>query len=188
MDCLVGFLSPSRDSYVRGKLGNLAIPFEHRREMCVLSCRAHNANPDAIPLYCDPWEGSQDHFVDFPDVRARLAALMEDTFQGISLPVLYVCGSDHFVRFRLANWSNCVAIARPPYSVRAVSKPERNLYVCPLSQEGYADLFDDVSSTEIRRRLTSNEPLTGFVYPDVERYLCNEVAPLMRWDCSPEPW
>jgi nicotinic acid mononucleotide adenylyltransferase len=182
LDCLAGFLSPSADVYVRHKLGPLGISFEHRREMCDLSCRAHTASPDAIPVYCDAWEGSQDGFVDFPRVRSRLAGLIEETFPTSGLIVLYLCGADHFVRCRLANWTNCVAIARPPYAVKTESNPERGIYVCKLSQEGYAKLFENVSSTEIRRRLTNQESLTGLVYPDVERYLRDKVAPLMGWE------
>jgi nicotinic acid mononucleotide adenylyltransferase len=33
------------------------------------------------------------------------------------------------------------------------------------------DLFADVSSTEIRRRLAKREPLGDLVYPGVEEYL-----------------
>jgi nicotinic acid mononucleotide adenylyltransferase len=177
VDCLAGFLSPSCQSYVRGKLGNQAIPFEHRLEMCSLSCQAHNEKPDVLPVFCDPWEGSQSYFADFSRVRDRLAKLIAKTFPEAGLLVLYLCGADHFERCGLEEWDNCVAIARPPYSVQTVSKPEKGIYVCTLSQEGYTELYQDVSSTEIRRRLQSSEPLTGLVYPTVEQYLREQVLP-----------
>jgi nicotinic acid mononucleotide adenylyltransferase len=171
VDCLVGFVSPSSDSYLRGKLGDDAIPFRDRLHLCTLSCATHNADPAALHLEVDPWEGSQPRFIDFPSVHARLSRLIAAEFPDSGLRVLYVCGADHFVKCRLARWANCVAIARPPFVLRAKSVPERNIYVCTVPPEDAPDLFADLSSTELRRRLAEGEPLGDLVYPGVEDYL-----------------
>jgi nicotinic acid mononucleotide adenylyltransferase len=67
----------------------------------------------------------------------------------------------------LENWSDCVAIARPPYRIESKSCPEKGIYVC----QDDGEQVSDVSSTEIRRRIERGESLEGLVYPSVERYL-----------------
>jgi nicotinic acid mononucleotide adenylyltransferase len=176
VDSLAGFISPSCDSYLRYKLGNKAIPFEYRHQMCVLACQEHNSLPNSLHIECDPWEGSQKLFIDFPDVRDRLSQLIKETFPDDDLRVLYVCGADHYLRCGLAGWQDCVAIARPPYNVNTKSYPESGIYVCAISQEGYENLFSNLSSTEIRNRLLKKESLEGLVYSSVERYLKDEVV------------
>jgi hypothetical protein len=65
--------------------------------------RAH-----ALHIECDPWEGMHDGFVNFTEVRDRLAHVIAATFPGSGLRVLDVCGADHFTRCGLENcWSDC---------------------------------------------------------------------------------
>jgi nicotinic acid mononucleotide adenylyltransferase len=171
IDCLVGFLSPSCDLYVQGKLGADAIPFRDRHRMCVLSCEAHNADPGLLHVECDSWEGLQKDFFNFPTVRERMATLINEQFPDSGIVVLYVCGSDHFLGCGLHRWYNCVAIGRPSHPMNAESDPARGIYLFEVSDEGYADLFGTASSTEVRRRIANKEPLDGIVYPSVAKYL-----------------
>jgi len=61
-----GFLSPSHDEYVTGKLGRNAIPFKDRANMIDI------ATEHSDFLACDRWEGSQSHFIDFPSIARAL--------------------------------------------------------------------------------------------------------------------
>jgi nicotinic acid mononucleotide adenylyltransferase len=171
VDCLVGFLSPSSDLYVQDKLGVNALSFRDRHHMCVLSCQEHNADPNLLHVECDSWEGLQPDFYDFPTVRERMRSFIDEQFPNSGIVVLYVCGSDHFVRCRLYGWFDCVAIGRPSHPMTTESDPARGLYLFQVSDEGYADLFGTASSTEVRRRIANKEPLDGIVYPSVAKYL-----------------
>jgi hypothetical protein len=77
-------------------------------------------------------------------------------------------------------------VARPPYTVKTPSVPERHLYVCTPPVEGDRNVFADASSTEVRRRLEQNEPLDGIMYPSAERYLRDTVLPQLNRNAVPE--
>jgi nicotinic acid mononucleotide adenylyltransferase len=165
IDPVVGFVSPSSDDYVRAKLGKEAIPFVHRFRMCDLACADHNAVAGAFPVVADPWEGLQPHFVDFPGVRDRLAAVVKAEFPEVL--TLYLCGGDLFTKCRLAGWDRCVAISRPGFRLAGQTVPARHVYICQDAQ--YADFFADVSSTEIRKRRREQRPIADLTYPSVDR-------------------
>jgi hypothetical protein len=109
-----GFLSPSHDDYVFGKLGNQAIEAEHRLAM------AERALTSSTWISLEPWEATIPGFVNFHSVRARargrllLRSLIAtspqvviefDRFIKKSLPsypiqVMYLCGADLIIRCR----------------------------------------------------------------------------------------
>lgn len=107
-----GFLSPSHDDYVMGKLGNEAIPAVHRLAMIERAL----ASSDWISA--EPWEATIPYFVSFHQVRGACMCESASLFllapqkvvvefdrylrKSIDAPiqVMYVCGADLIVRCR----------------------------------------------------------------------------------------
>lgn len=75
-------LSPSHDDYASTKPG--FVPFKHRVVMCTLACASSEE------MVCDPWEGSQPHFIDYTGVVQHFALENENE------SVFFLCGEDHF--------------------------------------------------------------------------------------------
>jgi nicotinic acid mononucleotide adenylyltransferase len=172
IDVLCGFLSPSSDTWVEHKLGPRAIPFDHRRKMCELSVEEHNRLPGVVHVVVDPWEGLQNPvFVSMLTVRYRLECLVHEIFGDPNLLVLFLAGLDLFTRAHLDHAANVIAVGRPPFSSSAKANPSQNVFVCGESQEEFAHLFSDKSSSEIRKRLDEQRSLEGLTYPSVVNYV-----------------
>jgi nicotinic acid mononucleotide adenylyltransferase len=169
IDVIIGYLSPSSDLYVSGKLLDDSIPFSDRYQMGVLACCDHNNEPETVHLECDPWEGMEPTFVSFPKVRDRFQKMIDTEFPNTKLLTFYLCGSDHFLNCQLHRWNRCVVISRAKSRVRYVSNREKMIYVCNVPEN--EDEFGEISSTEVRRRIGNGESLDGIVYPSVIRYL-----------------
>ena len=170
---LVAYLSPSCDDYVNHKLGMDAIPSIHRLKMCRLAAEEHNKSETAqVPVYVDSWEADQPFFIDFPSVRRRLEMVVQKQLPDEGIEVLFVCGADLYLRCRLVNMRNVVAVARPPYKFEGQESKQPNNFVADTAtDEQLRDLVSDCSSTEIRKRLAEGAPTDDLTYPSVAKYL-----------------
>ena len=99
---IAGFLSPSHDSYVSGKLGVDALDGETR--VAMISAALEDGGGELEWMAPDDWEAKQDSFVDFPAValslKSRIVTAMEEAGLGEAVEagrvwVAYVCGADH---------------------------------------------------------------------------------------------
>lgn len=167
IDVLLGFVSPSCEQYVQNKLGQEAIPFDQRFQMCNLAVSEHNQSEyKNVDIEVDPWEGLQNpEFIDFPEVRARLDSLIQKEFPQENLIVFYLCGLDHFLKCRLDNWNNVIAVVRPPYTIQLQNDPSRGIYLL------FDDRMEDVSSTEIRKRREKHLSISDLTFSSVENFL-----------------
>lgn len=164
---LGGFISPSNDKYVYGKLGDKAIPFVDRLNMCKL---AVDELEFRYPVVVDSWEGSIPEFINFNYVRDHLSIAIRDRFPGEKILVLYVDGTDHFIKCGLKGWYKVATVMRPSNrenEVVPVTNLERHIYVC-------ADTAgEDVSSTMIRERISAGESIDDLTFKSVVKYLDN---------------
>ena len=186
------FLSPSHDSYVRSKLGDHdCIGTEDRLNMCQLSIDAQKgqdvgdtklgSNEVNCFLSLDKWESTVcSFFVDFPEVAVSLRDYLAQQFPNETIRVVYLCGSDHFIRCgyltRLRRQTNMsVAVLKRPshHKIRdhQVVGVDLNLdrFKDVIIVETNTDL--DCSSTLIRKRAHSHESFSDLVFPEVEDYM-----------------
>ena len=167
---LGGFISPSNDAYVFGKLGDKAIPFTDRVNMCRLAVDELNFS---FPVVVDAWEGNIPEFMNYDLVRDHLSLAIRDKFPGEKILVLYVSGLDHFERCRIGEWwYKVVTVMRPgalvqgrPVPQQPVGSPERFIYVC-TDTKGV-----DVSSTMIRDRISAGESIDDLTFHSVAKYI-----------------
>lgn len=160
---LGGFISPSNDRYILGKLGDKAIPFVDRVAMCRLAVEELDFK---YPVVVDGWEGNIPDFYDFNFVRDHLTIAIRDAYPNEKILVLYVDGIDHFDRCRVGEWWYKVAtVLRPPYETSAVTNLEKHIYVCT------DDSGTDVSSSEIRKRIMAGESIEDLTFHSVSEYL-----------------
>ena len=67
-----------------------------------------------IKIFIYEWEGRQQYFVDFPQVIKEIKThLYENGFNDIKL--LYVCGMDHYIKYKQYLYKNVVVIDRKQY-------------------------------------------------------------------------
>ncbi|RGB24485.1 hypothetical protein C1646_773043 [Rhizophagus diaphanus] len=94
---IAGFISPSQDCYVFGKLGKYAISIDKRIEMCKLAV----SESDWIDV--DLWEAKSKKsglkFINHWEVLYRLSKFLNEHDEiNCNIKVFYLCGSDHFMR------------------------------------------------------------------------------------------
>ena len=167
---LGGFISPSNDAYVFGKLGEKAIPFVDRANMSRLAVEELDFK---FPVVVDAWEGNIEIFMNYDYVRDHLSLAIRDKFPDEKILVLYVDGLDHFKKCRIGEWWYKVAtVLRPeaPGSRTAsvpqpVSIPEKFIYVCTDTNG------ENVSSTMIRDRINAGESIDDLTFHSVVKYL-----------------
>lgn len=169
IDPLVGYISPSGDCYVSGKLGPDCILFHHRYEMVKLACYEHNSRPNVFPIYPDPWEGLQPTFIPFPKVRQHFEDVMKQLFPKEEITVLYIAGSDVFNKCRLYKSHSFVGVARAGYNANGDQRPERDIYIC--NDPEYYKSFNDVSSTQLRDLMKKGKSLQGLTFNSVIEYM-----------------
>ena len=165
---VAGFLSPSHDGYVGGKLGADAIAARDRVEMCRL------ATADSSFVDVDAWESlGNDDFVDFPCVASRLQAHLDSDEVGLGEPgavqVMYLCGTDHVNKCGLFGGTSVpvVAMARAGEDPLYRAPDPRRCFVVDAGEHEASD----ASSTEVRRRIRGREPLAGLLAPAVEAFV-----------------
>eukprot|EP01106_Pelomyxa_sp_JSP_P006597 TRINITY_DN2063_c0_g1_i2.p1 TRINITY_DN2063_c0_g1~~TRINITY_DN2063_c0_g1_i2.p1 ORF type:complete len:241 (+),score=46.30 TRINITY_DN2063_c0_g1_i2:277-999(+) len=172
VDVILGYISPSHDSYLRGKLGEEAIPYEDRVEMCKLAIKDHftqNPTNDGFTIVVDQWEGHQAFFIDFPDVSDHQRSYLTSKFPQEKFLVLFLCGMDLYQKCSLAYMPWTVAVVRPGYSSSKKSTAKHN-YVMERGTGGKWELCEDVSSTKMRANRTADN-LTKLTYPSVVTHL-----------------
>jgi len=188
-----GYISPSHDLYVKGKLGKQHIPSIHRLAMCRLAVR------DSSFIEVSPWECAQSGFIDYPGVRSALqvaadkeiAPFIQETFNPTfeegegskesdkkeslhipSLTVFYLCGADHAIKCRLYGVKSfgVVAVGRAGHSEELKSLIPT---IVPALRKFYyvEGATTDISSTKIREQLVSKKDLSKLTYPAVAEYL-----------------
>lgn len=92
---IAGYISPSADAYVGRKLGSEALPFVERAVMCEKAIEDHRkGRENALPIFVDRWEGSQQYFIDFPEVTELRTKYLEQKFPDKEFSVLFLCGLD----------------------------------------------------------------------------------------------
>lgn len=137
-DVIGGILSPSSDIYVQKKLPG-SYCFEKRVKFARLGIGEENY-PN---ITCNTWEGEQDRFVDFPEVREHF----QEEMSSKQIKVLYVCGADHVNKCKLWNKDWVVCIGRIG---EIVNEERKCIYL-----EGNSDVIGH-SSTKIRNILESD--------------------------------
>lgn len=161
-----GFISPSHDHYVSGKLGEAALPSQHRFQMCELSVA------DSQWLSVSKWEGHRPTFLDFGPVRQFHEDYLRTKFPDKEIAVFYLCGTDHAVKCHLYNTRKfpVVAVGRPgehSAELREIhGRQEKNPLFYFVEDE-----TENISSTEIRRRLQNKLPFDDLMHPQAAAYL-----------------
>jgi nicotinate (nicotinamide) nucleotide adenylyltransferase len=95
---IAGYISPSQDLYVKGKLGKYAIPIDKRIEMCKLAVEESNW------IDIDSWESKsmkgRQKFISHTEVLHRLSIFLNEHEEISSsyIRVFYLCGSDFYLR------------------------------------------------------------------------------------------
>lgn len=160
---VAGFASPSHDHYVESKLGDKYLHSSHRMKLCEFS----TSESEWISL--SKWEMSQNGFVDYPSVARFHTQFISEKFPGKPIKVMYLCGADHALRCRLYNCRtfSVVAVGRPTYSsqLREVAAAKNDQFVL------VEDETEDISSTEIRKRLENNTSIDDLMHPEAASYL-----------------
>jgi nicotinic acid mononucleotide adenylyltransferase len=188
------FLSPSHDDYVASKLGPGFIPSNHRIKMINLAIQD---SKQGSYIQCYDWEVKQHEFWDFPSVTDQLhkelntptyishllqqSYLDDDYRPSISVRVLYTCGGDHFLKCCGAWRRQPVVCVERPGSETA-HKMITHQFGGGLDTKGERRIFlamdyenktggENISSTQIRKRLEVGLPLDGLTFSSVVRYL-----------------
>lgn len=169
IDSIVGYISPSSDSYVSHKLGHESIYYYHRYEMVKLACYEHNSHPNVLHVFPDPWEGLQPNFVHFPQVRQHFEDVMKQLFPKENLLVLYIAGADVFNKRKLYKQSNFIGVFRNGFKANGYAVPERNIFMC--NDQEYYKLISDISSTQLRDLMKKGKSLNGYTFNSVITYI-----------------
>lgn len=166
IEVLCGLVSPSADCYVQCKR-NPFIPFTKR---CEFVLKAINEQKCDIPLFLHTWEGDQEYFVDFPEVRNTIQDDIKK-FIGKNIVVVYLCGMDHFQKCRLNFWNNVIAIDRMPYIINNYEQNDKKFIYCiqdnmtkPYSSTELNDLVrkDDEESIKKIKEITYDSVAESF--------------------------
>ncbi|CAF4569045.1 unnamed protein product [Rotaria socialis] len=185
---LAGYLSPTHDSYVHGKLGELDwIPAKDRCRLCEGAIE-HEGPELSSWLRVSRGESEwADGFVDFGPVTENLRDFLNNTLVDeehvlrYPLCVVYVCGLDHFNKCsyvenmtKQPNMS-CAVVYRTGYEEQRITRSIQSsdvIYI-PLSKE--RGKLTDVSSTQIRQHFqnpsASKANIKANIYPIVDEYM-----------------
>lgn len=149
-----GFVSPSHDSYVRGKCRRKGIPFEPATSRCALADAAVN---DVPWLSVGKWESDADlhsSWPDFPVVTEALQASLlacpsqQELASAKRVIVLYVCGADH----ACMTGSNTVVIGR-----KGDPLPRPRVHLNVFAFEAASADVAAISSTRFRKVLAAGQ-------------------------------
>ncbi|CAF1150871.1 unnamed protein product [Didymodactylos carnosus] len=173
---LGGYISPTHDEYVRGKLQNEFISSKHRIEMCE---KAIEESGQESWLSVDRAECMASGFIDFERVSCSLYHFINDKLKlPKSVRVIYVSGLDLFNRCNgidlLRNLKMGVAVVYRPEQRETLIKQlailDKNVFYVPIDDETKKTLVD-ISSTLIRKNFNSNEECEHLTYTSVLNYL-----------------
>jgi len=180
---LAGFLSPSNDSYVKGKLGDQWIPSHHRLAMLKLAV----ADYDWIDI-CD-WELKYRGWGSPTKLIQHIAKFAEENIAGIQIRPIYVCGADHankYVIYKQGQQKEVVAVGRLGYTQKLKEA------LAKLKQENMlSDIFhfvekelSDFSSTSMRQKMQHGESIEDITFPSVAKYILNNYSKFQEDDLT----
>jgi Icc-related predicted phosphoesterase/nicotinic acid mononucleotide adenylyltransferase len=190
-EVLGGFLSPSSDAYVTGKMKS-----QHRQQLATAQVSRRDVPPvetfyssaahrlKMTQLACSEsdwlshssWESNQPYFADFDEVLSNLEDVLRTNgiFENADDTVVYVCGSDHFLKCSLQRGVRTSRGTRPVVVCRRQEESEELLRnqsqssivtIVPSSDSSFpliehAEELNDLSSTLIRSLLLRITPET----------------------------
>ena len=153
---LCSLISPSADCYVKYKTP-LLIPFKTRCEIISLAIEEYKNQID-IPIFLHKWEGSQNKFIDFPEVICEIQNNLNQKCAkkfNKKIKLVYVCGMDHFCKCRYSFNENVIAIDRKPFINHGYEDiPDKLIY---LVKDENNEKSEKYSSTAIREIYTNKE-------------------------------
>jgi len=141
-----GYIAPSSDSYVLGKLQKEAMTLGHRSSMCGIETR----KSDWIEV-CN-WGLASGH-----TVTREITEILKRNFPEQKIRTLEICGADHALKYNLWRHKPMVCLGRPQYTEKvkqALTKEEPN----PKEFFFIEEELQEVSSTEVRQAMKSQDP------------------------------
>ncbi|CAF1518373.1 unnamed protein product [Rotaria sordida] len=182
-----GYLSPTHDEYVRGKLGEELISGQHRIEICQKAIEEANQQHW---LSVDKAECMAPNFISLGQVTLSLKMFI-NTVLNLPKPVrvIYIAGLDLFNRchgmhrLRTPDRDGVAVVYRSgeeEHLVRSVQSPhlDKVYYVKNDSTDNEISALSDISSTQIRRMLKDGQSCEHLTYPSVLNYL--KLIPLEK--------
>lgn len=153
---ICGFISPSADCYVKNKAPPL-IPFNLRCKMIntAIEDYSYENKDNDLKIFLHPWEGNQNHFVDFPFVIEEIQNKLNNYYNNIKL--IYVCGMDIFLDCKNYLNKNAIVVDRKPYNNKYRDNPKDSLYIItdenikPYSSTLIRNCFKNYNYDEIRK-------------------------------------
>jgi len=179
MITICGIMSPSHDKYLRQKMGSefdQNQSSENRLAMCRLAIK--DAGYDW--LLADEYESSLPRFADFPlivehfdkclrssdIITSRSSQKNQATCKYKAVRVMYICGADHAAKVDMTQIRHfgCVAIERPGYG-KLDLQPS---FIIPIKID---DNSENVSSSDLKRRIKNEKSLDDIVFPSVIEFI-----------------
>ncbi|KAJ5066571.1 nicotinamide/nicotinic acid mononucleotide adenylyltransferase 2 [Anaeramoeba ignava] len=163
-------ISPSHDKYLKRKLGDEAIPFQERVLMCkkaILEEKLENW------MIIDEWEGNQDEFLDFFEIIQIVQNRISKNFPNSKIDVIYVCGMDHFLRYKCYERTGYAVVERIGFSLedsKFKTDQNRDIYFFKNTKKGFS-----MSSSKIRELRDKGESFDELTYKSVIERL-NEIG------------
>jgi nicotinic acid mononucleotide adenylyltransferase len=154
---IAGYISPSHDLYVKGKLRDQFITGDHRINMCKA------ATASSTWLDADMWECKQPSFVSFSKVSNHVAELLRDQKDPLlqanihRIQVAFVCGGDLVQRASMYGFSKLlvrtvIAVGRPQALKKVVSVVvDEHLKYGVNLHFPQDELTAELSSTDVRK-------------------------------------
>jgi len=178
LEPVAGIISPVNDAYGKASL----IPGPLRCQMCKLAVKDRNEEGF---LVVDPWEVNQERFV--PTIEALLHHLhiLRQEFQTDNVKLIMLSGADLFqslvapgvwkpehVEEILSNFGIAVVDRHSGVNLQqfiashpVLSAHQKNIFLVP------AMLPSDISSTLVRNRIRSDEPIDDLVPSSVAQFI-----------------
>ena len=126
-------------------------------------------------VIADPWESLLKSFVSFEFVLGNLDLELSKNFPDQEFQIFYLCGADLLVRcgifFSIGKFG-VVGIGRPG-STHEIRKVLKRTVQSTLLFHFLANNDDDVSSTEIRKKMVDRESISELTCKSVELYIKN---------------
>lgn len=134
-----GFMAPSADTYVKGKLGPNAMKFRHRANACQLAVEN------------SPWIDTCNWgLVSVNQICKNIAELLKREFPGREFQIMEICGADYAVKYKLNDNDFDVLCFARNGSTGKLKKIGGNK-LCKLSL--IEEELDDISSSEVRKKI-----------------------------------
>jgi len=172
---VVGYLSPSHDTYVMGKLGRQGVSHIdsfHRVNMVKAALK------ESDWLEVSGWEASRTRFVNFPEVMSYIAWYLKHNLVNFqNFRAYYACGADMALKCGLSWGSKAFGTIASFGTVAVGRSGDTEELKREHHEEGFYLLeteLPDISSTTMRKRMMNNEPLDDLTFPVVVEYIKNQ--------------